>query len=335
MAYIVTGAAGFIGSNIVRALNARGEKAIIAVDDAKKGMRNLAGCDIADYLDKQEFIDRFLSGAFDGRVRALIHQGASTNTLEDDWPSLLANNYRYAVLLLEHCQRARIPFIYASSAAVYGTGTVFRESPEGEAPVNPYGYSKLLFDQHVRRNRGPLTGQVVGLRYFNVYGPGEQHKGRMASVAFHLFHQYRREGRVRLFQGWDGYGDGMQRRDFIHVSDAVKVTLFFLEHPEPSGIFNVGTGQSRTFNDVAVAVVNACRAYEGEAPLTLEEMREGGILEYIPFPEELKGRYQSYTQADISNLRRAGYRDPFLTLEEGVPLYVKDLLDHEREDRSV
>lgn len=328
MYYVVTGAAGFIGSNLVKALNERGVTAIIAVDNLARAdkFRNLVDCEIADYLDKEAFVEQLAAGAFDGALEAVLHQGACSDTLETDGRYMMSNNYRYSRELLQYCQDDEVPFIYASSAAVYGKGPVFREAREFEAPLNIYGYSKFLFDQVVRRKLSEPTAQVVGLRYFNVYGPREAHKGRMASVAFHFYHQYRSEGRVRLFEGADGYGDGEQRRDFVSVEDVVKVNLFFLEHPEVSGVFNVGTGASQTFNDVARATVNACRQAQGEPPLSLAELRQQGIVQYIPFPEALKGKYQSYTEADVSALRAAGFREPFLTVEEGVARYVKALL---------
>jgi ADP-L-glycero-D-manno-heptose 6-epimerase len=219
-----------------------------------------------------------------------------------------------------------VPFIYASSAAVYGAGRVFKETRECEAPLNVYGYSKFLFDQFVRRRWNELTAQVVGLRYFNVYGEREQHKGRMASVAFHFFNQYRAGGTVSLFEGSGGYGNGEQRRDFVSVEDVVAVNLYFLDHPERSGIFNAGTGRAQSFNDVAVAVVNACRGAQGEPPLTLGEMQTRGIVRYIPFPADLRDKYQSYTEADVSALRAAGYTAPMLTVEQGVPRYCERLL---------
>ena len=217
-----------------------------------------------------------------------------------------------------------MPFLYASSASVYGGGRVFRESREFEAPLNVYGYSKFLFDQVVRRRlaEADFPSQVAGFRYFNVYGPREQHKGRMASVAFHHFNQYQASGKVRLFAGHGGYGDGEQRRDFVYVGDdVVKVNLHFLDN-HVSGIFNVGTGRAQSFNDVAVATVNACRAAQGEEPLPLADLRNRGVIEYVAFPEALKGKYQSYTEADISQLRQAGYEAPFATVEEGVAQYV-------------
>jgi ADP-L-glycero-D-manno-heptose 6-epimerase len=328
MYYVVTGAAGFIGSNLVKALNERGVTDILAVDDLKDGGKfaNLTDCDIADYLDKGEFIDRLDSGELDGLLSAILHQGACSDTTATDGQYMMDSNYRYSRRLLDYCIAEEVHLIYASSAAIYGGNRQFSEVREHEAPLNVYGYSKFLFDQLVRRRYEERTAQIVGLRYFNVYGPREQHKGRMASVAWHFFNQYRGTGHVRLFAGSGGYGDGEQRRDFVSVEDCVKVNLFFLDHPDHSGIFNVGTGAAQSFHDVAVATVNACRKARSEAPLTLNAMREGGVIQYIPFPEDLRGRYQSYTQADISNLRAAGYDEPFLTVEEGVSRYIQQLL---------
>jgi ADP-L-glycero-D-manno-heptose 6-epimerase len=240
---------------------------------------------------------------------------------------MMENNYRYSRALLDFCIADEVPFIYASSAAVYGAGTTFREVRECEAPLNIYGYSKFLFDQLVRRRWNEFTAQVVGLRYFNVYGEREQHKARMASVAFHFFNQYRAAGSVGLFEGGGGYGNGEQRRDFVSVEDIVRVNLFFLDRPERSGIFNAGTGMAQSFNDVAVATVNACRRAHGEPLLTLVDMQRQGIIRYIAFPPDLRNKYQSYTQADISALRGAGYTAPFLNVEEGVTRYCERLLD--------
>jgi ADP-L-glycero-D-manno-heptose 6-epimerase len=328
MYIIVTGAMGFIGANIVKALNLRGETNIIAVDNLSKADKflNLTDCEIADYLDKKEFLALLLDGAFDGDVAAVFHEGACSDTMETDGRYMMENNYRYTASLFDFCQENEAQFLYASSASVYGAGSVFEEKREHEGPLNVYGYSKFLFDQYLRRKWSSLTAQVAGFRYFNVYGPREQHKGRMASVAFHFFNQYRAEGRVKLFEGCDGYANGEQRRDFISIEDVVKVNMFFLENPGISGIFNVGTGRSQTFNDVAVATVNACRRTQGEAPLTLAEMHGQGVIEYVAFPEALKGKYQSFTQADVSALRKMGYQDDFLTVEQGVKRYVEALL---------
>ena len=328
MYIVVTGAAGFIGSNLVRALNARGERDIIAVDnlaDADK-FRNLADCEIADYLDQDEFIARVTAGDFEDDITAVLHQGACADTMESDGRFMLRNNYRYSVTLLDHCQDNDIPFLYASSASVYGAGTAFAERRENEAPLNVYGYSKFLFDQYVRRMLPERTAQVAGFRYFNVYGPREQHKRAMASVAFHLFHQFRQGGRVKLFEGSGGYGAGEQRRDFVFVDDVVKVNLDFLDHPGRSGIFNLGTGNAEAFNDVAVATVNACLVAEDKPPLTLPAMVRQGMIEYVPFPPQLVGKYQSYTQADLAALRAAGYAAPMLTVAQGVVHYVESLI---------
>jgi ADP-L-glycero-D-manno-heptose 6-epimerase len=240
---------------------------------------------------------------------------------------MMDNNFRYTVTLLDWCQAEGVRLIYASSAAVYGPGPDFREARECENPLNVYGYSKFLADQVVRRRWDELGSQVVGLRYFNVYGPREAHKARMASVAFHCFNQYRAEGKVKLFEGSGGYGPGEQRRDFVSVEDVVAVNLWFLDHPDVSGIFNLGTGRAQTFNDVAVATVNALRDVAGEPALDLESLRARGLLEYTAFPPGLKEKYQSYTQADLSLLRQAGYDAPFLSVEEGVSRYVRWLLE--------
>jgi ADP-L-glycero-D-manno-heptose 6-epimerase len=323
---IVTGAAGFIGSNIVRGLNRKGMTNILAVDDLTDGDKfvNLVGGNIADYMHKDEFRRRVLEGCLPV-IRAIFHQGACSDTTERDGRFMMDNNYRVTLELFEYCQAHKVPFIYASSAAVYGAGPVYVESPANERPLNVYGYSKLLFDQVVRARFETLTAQVVGLRYFNVYGPQEQHKGRMASVAFHNMNQFLAEGYVRLFGGWDGYGDGGQMRDFISVHDVVDVNLHFLDHPETSGIFNCGTGRAQPFNDVAAAVVNAMRHIQGKTNLSLDDLVKQGLLRYDNFPDDLKGRYQSYTQADVSALRHAGFTAPMRDVETGVYEYVRQL----------
>ena len=324
MALLVTGAAGFIGSNLVKALNARGERDVIAVDNLSRAekVRNLADLTIADFIDKRDFLGRLQQGQFDGKVAAVLHQGACSDTMESDGRYMMQNNYEYSIALLEWCERRQVPFIYASSASVYGAGRTFRESREHEAPLNVYGYSKFLFDEFVRR-RLPPRAQVAGFRYFNVYGPREAHKGRMASVAYHFFDQYLASGRVRLFEGSDGFGPGEQIRDFISVEDVVRVNLHFLDNPGISGIYNVGTGRAESFNAVARATINAIRRSRGEKALTLDELGAAGAIEYIPFPPQLVGKYQSFTQADVSALRGAGYREPFLDVEQGVGRYVE------------
>jgi ADP-L-glycero-D-manno-heptose 6-epimerase len=327
MTIIVTGAAGFIGSNIVKALNTRGVTDIVAVDNLTKAdkFKNLVDCEIAEYVDKKDFLDVVESGELGGDIEAVLHQGACSDTMETDGRYMMENNYRYSLSLMEWCQEEAVPFIYASSASVYGGGRVFAESRECEAPLNVYGYSKFLFDQAVRPRLADASAQVVGFRYFNVYGPRESHKGRMASVAYHFFNQYRATGKIKLFAGNDGYANGEQRRDFVSIEDVVKVNLHFLDNEKVSGIFNLGTGRSQTFNDVAVASLNACRALDGKAALTLEEMKTQSLIEYVAFPDALKGKYQSFTQADLTNLRSAGYTGDFLTVEEGVSSYIPQL----------
>jgi len=322
MAIVVTGAAGFIGSRLVDGLNRNGVTDIVAVDGLQPAdkFKNLASCEIADYLDQAEFLNEVEK--FSGSVEAVFHQGANSNTMETDGRLIMENNYRYSVRLLEWCQEEEVPFIYASSAAVYGAGPEFKEERRFEKPLNVYGYSKFLFDQYVRRNSSNAGSQVVGLRYFNVYGPNEQHKGRMASVAYHAFHQFRAEGKVRLFVGSDGYKDGEQRRDFVHVDDVVAVNLWMLEHPAVSGIFNCGTGRAQTFNDVAAAVINTVQGSRASA----EELAEESRIQYIPFPPQLQGKYQSYTQADLSRLRGVGLPGEFMPVEQGVAAYVRHLM---------
>ena len=328
MYIVVTGAAGFIGSNLVRALNARGETDILAVDNLSRAdkFRNLADCEIADYLDKEQFRSALDSGSFDGEIAAILHQGACSDTMQTDGRYVMDNNFRYSSDLLAYCQAESVPLIFASSAAVYGAGPVFKEGRANEKPLNVYGYSKFLFDQVVRRRWEDNSAQVVGLRYFNVYGPRETHKGRMASVAMHCFDQFRESGKVKLFEGSGGYAEGEQRRDFISVDDVIRVNLHFLDHPEKSGIFNCGTGASQTFNEVAVATINAMRAAQKKNALTLAELKAQGLIEYGPFHPGLKDKYQSYTEGNLEDLRVAGYSAPFSDVQTGVGRYVGWLL---------
>ena len=308
---IVTGGAGFIGSNLVLGLNQRGYDDILVVDDLTRGIKykNLVTCRIADYLDKKDFIEKIQQDFFETKkIDAIFHLGACSTTTEWDGRYMMENNYEYTKILFHYCQTHKIPLIYASSAAVYGSDDNFKEQLEYEGPLNVYGYSKFQFDQYLRQFQSKLTSQVVGLRYFNVYGPHEEHKGSMASVAYHLNNQLLDSDIVRLFEGCDGYGHGEQRRDFVYVGDVVDINLWFLDNPQVSGIYNTGTGRSQTFNDVANAVLN---------------YHKKGKLEYIPFPEHLKGCYQSYTEANLDKLRASGCNHPFKSVEQGVDLYME------------
>ena len=325
---VVTGAAGFIGSNIVKGLNARGIDDIIAVDDLTQGdkFRNLADLRIADYVDAGGFYRRFAEAGF-GKVEAVFHEGACSDTMETDGKYMMENNYTLSCDLFHACQRHGTRLLYASSAATYGGSDGFRESPEFEQPLNVYGYSKLLFDQRLRRALGPrfagAASQVAGFRYFNVYGPREQHKGRMASVAFHQFTQFRADGKVKLFGEYGGYGPGEQKRDFVFIDDVVAVNLWFLDHPDQRGVFNLGTGRAQPFNDVATAVVNALRP--GQPALDTASAVAQGLVEYVPFPEVLRGKYQCYTQADPTALRRTGCDHAFADVQTGVASYMASL----------
>jgi len=326
MRVVVTGAAGMIGANLLRGLNAIGVDDILAVDDLSDGQKyvNLAGAAISDYFDRRDFYGRFERGEL-GKIDAVFHEGACSDTMEHDGRLMLDLNYRSSKTLLDACQTQGVRLLYASSAAVYGGAASFREEPEYERPLNVYGYSKLLFDNVVRRMLPRATAQVAGFRYFNVYGPHEQHKGRMASVAFHHFNQFRGEGRVKLFGAYGGYAAGEQARDFVFVDDVVAVNLWFFAHPEANGIFNLGSGRAQPFNDVALAVVNAVRSEQGEAPLSLAAMVSQGQLEYIDFPAALVGKYQCFTEADLGRLRAAGCTHAFADVAAGVARYAAAL----------
>lgn len=306
---IVTGAAGFIGSNIIQGLNQKGCSDIIAVDNLTNGHQyvNLAACQYLDYLDSDDFLSKISRNQkFHEPVKAIIHQGACSTTTEWNGRYMMKNNYEYTKQLFHYCLDRRIKLIYASSGAVYGGSNKFSEKELNQKPLNVYGYSKWQFDNYMLRFLPKSHSQVVGLRYFNVYGPHEQHKGSMASVAFHFMNQLQESNEVRLFEGSHGYGDGEHQRDFVFVADVVKVVLWFLDQPHISGIYNVGTGHARPFNDIAKILI---------------KLNGRGQIRYIPFPEKLKQAYQAFTEADIEVLRQAGYQEAFTTLEEGLSQY--------------
>lgn len=301
---IVTGGAGFIGSNIIKALNDKGHTDILVVDNLKDGTKfaNLVDLDIADYMDKEDFLISILADEDLGDIEAIFHEGACSSTTEWDGKYMMDNNYQYSKELLHYCLEHEIPFLYASSAATYGgRNDNFIEERQYEEPLNVYGYSKMLFDHYVRQILPEAGSQVCGFRYFNVYGPREGHKGSMASVAFHLNTQLNNGENPKLFEGSDGF-----KRDFIYVEDVAAVNLWFWEN-NVSGIFNCGTGRAESFQEVADAALN---------------FHQKGEIEYIPFPEKLKGRYQAYTLADQTKLRAAGYDKPFKTVAEGVAEYM-------------
>lgn len=306
---VVTGAAGFIGCNIIKGLNELGHTDIIAVDDLTDGHKfvNLAAVEYRDYIDYEDFLEMIKSDQpFEQPIKAIFHQGACSATTEWDGRYMMHNNYDYSKHLLHYCLDHKIQFLYASSAATYGADTEFDDTALKQTPLNVYGYSKWKFDQYVLQHIEKAESQIVGFRYFNVYGPHEQHKSGMASVAFHLMNQLKESGEVKLFEGSGGYADGEQLRDFIYVGDVVTANLWFWEHTKLSGIFNLGTGKARTFKAIAENLI---------------QLHGSGRLKYIPFPEHLKGAYQSYTQANIKKLREAGYNLDFTSLEEGLQQY--------------
>ena len=311
---VVTGGAGFIGSNIVRAMNAAGRDDILVVDDLTEGekFKNLLGCKFHDYQHHQDFLAQLANNVpFAAPITAIVHQGACSVTTEWDGRYMMKNNFSYSKVLLHYCADKKIPFIYASSAAVYGASEKFSEANSDVEPLNVYGFSKFAFDNYVQRILPDIGSQVVGLRYFNVYGPHEEHKGSMSSVAYHFTKQLQATGELKLFEGSEGYGDGEQRRDFVHVDDVSNINLWFLDNANISGIYNVGTGKSRSFNDLAHCLIDA----HGD-----------GKIKYIAFPENLVGNYQSFTEADTTALREAGYDKDFIDLKDGISSYYKYLV---------
>ena len=314
---VVTGGAGFIGSAIVWKLNQLNKNKIIIVDELGKEdkWKNLVGLSYQDFVHKHEFIDQVIDDVVPYNIEAIIHMGANSSTTEKDADYLMSNNYHYTVELAKYCLEKNIRFIYASSAATYGDGLLGFEDDESKLetlrPLNMYGYSKQLFDLWAKKN--DVLDRIVGIKYFNVYGPNEYHKGDMRSVIHKAFEQVRDLGKVRLFKSLNPkYRDGEQMRDFVYIKDAVDMTLHFLDHPDKNGIFNVGAGKARTWNDLVKALFNSAGK-----PVNIE---------YIDLPDYLASKYQYFTEANLSKIISAGYNKPTISLEEGVTDYVKTYL---------
>jgi len=314
---ILTGGAGFVGSNLLGALNSRGVADVLVVDRRGDNFRNLRDLRFSDFMLPAEFARAIERKALPAKIEAIFHQGACVDTTCQDGRYMIGNNFTFSKLILNFALSNKTPLVYASSAAVYGSSSAFTPSRDNECPLNLYGLSKLAFDNHVRSVLTKSECTVAGLRYFNVYGPREFHKGNMASMVYQLYRQLKESGRARLFKGTNGYADGEQRRDFVFVDDIVRVNLALAEGPVRRGIFNVGTGHSRTFNDVAQTIISQL---------------DKGAIDYIPLPANLAGKYQSFTQAELSELRNAGYNEPFSTLESGI---MQSLDAWNRESQSV
>ena len=306
----VTGSNGFIGSNLIKGLNEIGYKDIIAVDDQDDPelKENIAHCDIQDFLNIDEFINLIRNNEIDGtKIRAIFHQGACSDTMEYDKQKMMEKNYEYSKKIFELAKLQNARFVYASSASVYGLSQDSKEISLNESPLNVYAESKLAFDNFIRNEDYP----AVGLRYFNVYGPGEENKGKMASMPYKMINQYLADKEISLFKGFNGYADGGQKRDFISVEDVVSINMFFMEN-NISGIFNVGTGVARSFNDIALNIIGSNNKNEFSK-----------VIKYFDMPEFLKDKYQNFTQANINSLRASGYNYDFFTLEEGVKNYLR------------
>ena len=313
---VVTGGAGFIGSAIVWELNRRGKKEILIVDELEtdEKWRNLVGLQFEDFVHKHKFIDSINKAAFIN-ADAIIHMGANSSTTERDADYLVNNNYLYTKKLAEFCLNNNIRFIYASSAATYGDGSLGFDDDENKSdtlrPLNMYGFSKSRFD--IWAVNQDVFNKIVGLKYFNVFGPNEYHKGDMRSVVHKAFEQVRDTGGVKLFKSrTPKYKDGEQMRDFIYVKDAVNMTLHFLDNKNINGLFNVGSGQARTWNNLVAALFKAM-----EKPVNIE---------YIDLPDHLADKYQYFTEANLSKLKNAGYKKEIASLESGINDYVKNYL---------
>lgn len=308
---ILTGGAGFVGSNLLKRLNAEGVDDILVVDSLKNAdkYRNLVGARFRDFVDRYEFRARLEKGDLPAHVDTIFHQGACTDTMEYDGAYMMRTNYDDSKALLHLALDRGVPFVYASTAAVYGHSGLATEDPEHEWPLNVYGYSKLQFDRYVRRLLPEAKANVVGLRYFNVYGPGEAHKGRMASMVHQFIRQVRETGVAKLFGPIGPFGAGESTRDFVYVKDLVEMNLFLWGRPNTKAIVNAGSGTARPWNDLANAVIAALGA---------------GRIEYIDFPEGLRDKYQFDTRADLTRLRSLGYERSFVSLEEGVRLTVEE-----------
>lgn len=307
---VVTGGAGFIGSNLIKALNHRGITDIIVVDNLTNGMKfkNIVNCDVLDYFDKHQFLQKITRNEFKAdSIQAIFHQGACTSTLELNGQYLMENNFEYSKQLLHYCMRQTIPFIYASSAAIYGTSAICQENPTYETPINVYAYSKLMFDRYVQRYLNSAPSQIVGLRYFNVFGPNETHKGTMKSVIQHFYDELIEKKKITIFDQIPNYKSGEQRRDFVYVADVIAVILWFLDNSSQRGIFNLGRGESVTFNDIANLLI---------------EKSGYGVVDYKPIDAALLKFYQANTKADLSKLQRAGYLQPFTPIEAALDDYM-------------
>lgn len=315
---IVTGGAGFIGSNIINGLNQKGITNILVVDNLGESLKfkNLTSLKIKDYLNKGDFINKVQNGEYKNTpIKAIFHQGACSSTVESDGNYMMKNNYEYSKVLLDFALEKGIPFYYASSASVYGLGENGFEESVGGKPLNVYAYSKFLFDKYVEELLPSVKSPVVGLRYFNVFGPNEIHKGRMSSVVYHFYNQIKTSGKIKLFKGIDGYKDGEQYRDFIYVKDVVKVNLHFFENPHLKGIYNCGTGKAETFNTIAKKII---------------DVYQTGEIEYIEFPNDLIGKYQNYTESENSKLiNEARYNLGFTGIEEAIEDYLNYLIKND------